>query len=90
MFTDGLVEGHGEKLDEDLTRLRDALADLAGAPLDELCDPVLDRVAVDSGDDDIALVAVRAYSEDRATRAQGQPTVRPLESTSPRRAKASR
>ena len=45
LFTDGLVERRGENLDDGLTRLRNALTDLAQVPLDELCDAVLERLA---------------------------------------------
>ena len=65
LVTDGLVERRGSDLDEGLTRLQDALADLGGRPLEELLDGLLERLASDDGDDDVAIVAVRAHPEDR-------------------------
>ncbi len=65
LFTDGLVERRGEDLDRGLDRLREALADLGKLPLDRLCDTLLDRLRTDDSDDDVALVAVRSYPEDR-------------------------
>jgi GAF domain-containing protein len=73
LFTDGLVERRGEDLDRGLDRLRSALADLGGLPLDALCDTVLDRLGADAGEDDIAVVAVRAYPEDRPRPAEAGP-----------------
>jgi serine phosphatase RsbU (regulator of sigma subunit) len=60
LFTDGLVERRGSDLDAGLERLRAAVADLGRAPLEELCDPVLRRLVPGAGEDDVALLAVRA------------------------------
>ncbi|WP_345711494.1 GAF domain-containing SpoIIE family protein phosphatase, partial [Kineococcus glutinatus] len=65
LYTDGLVERRGQPLDEGLLRLREAVADLAGAGLDELCDGVLARLLPAQPEDDVALVAVRLHPEDR-------------------------
>jgi serine phosphatase RsbU (regulator of sigma subunit) len=65
LFTDGLVERRGEDLGVGLQRLRAGLADLGEAPLEQLCDALLERLGAHDGEDDVALVAVRAYPEDR-------------------------
>ena len=65
LVTDGLVERRGSDLDEGLDRLREALRDLAERPLEELLDTVLARLVPRAGEDDVAIVAVRVYPEDR-------------------------
>ena len=64
LFTDGLVERRGASLDEGLATLRAALADLGTATPDELCDTLISRL-VGGTEDDVALVAVRGFPEDR-------------------------
>ena len=59
LFTDGLIERRDADLDEGMARLREAAADLAGAPLDVLCDQLVDRLVHGRPEDDVALVAVR-------------------------------
>ena len=70
---DGLVERRGSDLDEGLDRLRDALRDLAERPLEELLDTVLARLVPRAGEDDVAVVAVRVYPEDRPRPAEAGP-----------------
>ena len=65
LVTDGLVERRGSDLDEGLDRLREVLRDLAGRPLEELLDTVLARLVPRAGEDDVAIVAVRVYPENR-------------------------
>ncbi|MBB3085054.1 PP2C family protein-serine/threonine phosphatase [Geodermatophilus sabuli] len=65
LVTDGLVERRDADLDEGLATLREALRDLGRVPLEELCDTLLARVLPADGADDVALVAVRVYPEDR-------------------------
>ncbi|MEU2349468.1 SpoIIE family protein phosphatase [Modestobacter sp. NPDC049651] len=65
LFTDGLVERRDSDLDEGTDRLRAALTDLAGLPLEQLCDELLRRMLPGHRSDDVALVAVRAHPEDR-------------------------
>ena len=77
LFTDGLVERRGADLDEGIARLRAALADLGTRPLDELCDTLLERMVPGRGDDDVALLAVRAYPEDRPRPPEAGPNVLP-------------
>jgi PAS domain S-box-containing protein len=73
LVTDGLIERRDSDLDAGMARLREALRDLAGVPLEELCDTLLARLVPDSGDDDVALVAVRAHPEDRPRPADAGP-----------------
>jgi serine phosphatase RsbU (regulator of sigma subunit) len=65
LYTDGLVEARDQELDEGIAALREALADLADRPLDELCDGLLARLRPHGVADDVALVAVRLHSQDR-------------------------
>ena len=60
LFTDGLVERRDSDLDAGTARLHAAVADLGRAPLEELCDTVLARLVPRAGEDDVALLAVRA------------------------------
>ena len=59
LYTDGLVERRGERLQDGFDRLRGVLADLAGRDLGDLCDEVLERMLPERPDDDVALVAFR-------------------------------
>jgi hypothetical protein len=43
------------------------LAELAGRPLGELCDELVERLRPQGLEDDIALVAVRLHAQDRPT-----------------------
>ena len=62
LYTDGLIERRGSDLDEGMLRLRVAAAALAGRPLDELCDELLDQLVHGRPEDDVALVAIRLRS----------------------------
>ncbi|WP_222272020.1 SpoIIE family protein phosphatase [Modestobacter marinus] len=64
LFTDGLFEGRTGDLDEGRARLAAAVADLAGEPLERLCDGLLAAQLVDGAEDDVALLAVRAHPGD--------------------------
>jgi PAS domain S-box-containing protein len=59
LYTDGLIERRDADLDAGLVRLRDTLAELAGRPLEEMLDEVLERLVHGRPEDDVALVAVR-------------------------------
>jgi serine phosphatase RsbU (regulator of sigma subunit) len=59
LFTDGLVERRGTDLDTGLARLVDVARELAGQPLDELCDDLIERLVQGHPEDDVALVALR-------------------------------
>ena len=57
LYTDGLVERRGELLDVGLERLREAAAEFAGLPSEQLCDALLDRLGTDP-QDDVALIVL--------------------------------
>ena len=59
LHSDGLVERRGSTIDEGTERLIENLRELAGRPLDELCDALLQRMLHGTPEDDVALVAVR-------------------------------
>jgi PAS domain S-box-containing protein len=73
LVTDGLVERRDIDLDEGIERLRDALRDLGEVPLEELLDTVLARLVPEPGADDVAIVAVRMFPEDRPRPAEAGP-----------------
>ncbi len=77
LVTDGLVEQRSSDLDEGMARMQDALRDLGRTPLPELLDTVLDRLVPRAGEDDVAVVAVRAYPEDRPRPAEAGPNILP-------------
>ncbi|MQA35527.1 SpoIIE family protein phosphatase [Modestobacter roseus] len=58
LYTDGLVERRDADLDDGLDRLVAAAAELAGTPVDQLCDALLARMAPDFADD-VALLVLR-------------------------------
>jgi phosphoserine phosphatase RsbU/P len=64
LVTDGLVEHGRINIDSGLSRLTIALSELAGVPVDELCDRLLDCIVPGRADDDIALIAVHCHLED--------------------------
>ncbi|WP_345713925.1 PP2C family protein-serine/threonine phosphatase, partial [Kineococcus glutinatus] len=78
LYTDGLVERRDQDLDDGLARLCEAVADLAGATLDDLCDGILARLLPDSPEDDVALVAVRLHPQDRPRPPEAGPNRVPL------------
>ncbi len=59
LYTDGLVERRDQPLETGLARLQDAAASLAHLPLEQVCDALLAALPA-AGEDDIALLAVRA------------------------------
>ncbi len=59
LYTDGLIERRGTWIDVGIADLPSALGTLTGAPLGHLCDTVLEMLAPHTGEDDIALIAVR-------------------------------
>lgn len=77
LVTDGLVERRRSDLDAGMARLQEALRDLGRTPLDALLDTVLARLVPRAGEDDVAVVAVRAYPEDRPRPPEAGPNVLP-------------
>lgn len=73
LYTDGLVERRDSPLEHGLARLRRALSGLHDRPLDELCDELLARMLPQRSEDDVALVAVRAFPEDEPRPAEAGP-----------------
>ncbi len=73
LYTDGLVERRDADLDQGLHRLRTALTELAGLPLDELLDELIERLVQGRPDDDVALVAVRLHPQDQPRPAEAGP-----------------
>jgi serine phosphatase RsbU (regulator of sigma subunit) len=73
LVTDGLVERRDSDLDEGIRRLREALIEFAGRPLQELLDLLLHRLVDGRPEDDVALVAVRLHPEDRPRPAEAGP-----------------
>jgi serine phosphatase RsbU (regulator of sigma subunit) len=77
LYTDGLVERREDaSIDDGLERLLAAAGELAGAPLSELCDRLLDLLGT-TGSDDIALLALRAYPEDLPRPTEAGPRIVP-------------
>jgi serine phosphatase RsbU (regulator of sigma subunit) len=64
LYTDGLVERRESTLDEGTAALARHLRELAGSPLEELCDGLLRRMLRGTPQDDVALVAVRLAGSD--------------------------
>jgi PAS domain S-box-containing protein len=59
LYTDGLIERRGSTIDDGIARLVDQLGELAGKPLEELCDALLEGMLQGTPQDDVAIVAVR-------------------------------
>lgn len=64
-YTDGLIERRYTPLSQSTATLIDALHDAHTQTLDDLADHVLTILAPGQGADDVALVLVRPYPEDR-------------------------
>ncbi|HEY0401192.1 MAG TPA: SpoIIE family protein phosphatase [Blastococcus sp.] len=62
LYTDGLIERRGSTLDDGISRLVAQLGALAGRPLEELCDALLEEMLQGTPQDDVAIVAVRLSS----------------------------
>ncbi|WP_100500578.1 SpoIIE family protein phosphatase [Geodermatophilus chilensis] len=63
-YTDGLVEQGRTGIDEGTERLVAAVRTLAGAPVDRLCDELIERIVGRRPEDDVAIVAVRCSAQD--------------------------
>lgn len=75
LYTDGLVERRGQLLDEGVHKLTSVVEELVagGVVLDDLCDEVLTRMVPANPEDDVAVVAVHLYPQDRTTRTGQEP-----------------
>lgn len=73
LYTDGLVERRDQDLDAGLQRLLTAAREFAHLPLEDFCDALIDAVDGE-GDDDVALIAVRAFPEDEPRPREAGPT----------------
>ncbi|MGY1638417.1 SpoIIE family protein phosphatase [Geodermatophilus sp. SYSU D00742] len=65
LFTDGLFERRGVLLDDRRDQLRRLLAASREETLDELADRLLAEMVGEGTEDDVALLAVRLYAQDR-------------------------
>jgi serine phosphatase RsbU (regulator of sigma subunit) len=74
LYTDGLVERRGLDLDDGLARLPVVAGELAGLDLETFCDELLARMACD-GEDDVALLALRAHDPSRPRPPEAGPEV---------------
>ncbi|MCW2984194.1 MAG: SpoIIE family protein phosphatase, partial [Conexibacter sp.] len=63
LYTDGLVERRGERLDTGLGRLRDAVGGCIGATPEEVVAAALAATEAEGADDDVTLVVVRGEAQ---------------------------
>ncbi|MDQ1680172.1 MAG: hypothetical protein QOI42_1031, partial [Frankiaceae bacterium] len=73
LYTDGLVERRDSPIEAGLARLEAALEAMAELPLEDLCTALVRQLLPDDADDDVAIVAVRAFREDRPRPAEAGP-----------------
>jgi PAS domain S-box-containing protein len=59
LYTDGLVERRDRDIDAGTDELLTVLGEIAGLPLEELCDRLLERLFLPDAHDDVAVLAVR-------------------------------
>jgi PAS domain S-box-containing protein len=59
LYTDGLVERRDRDIDAGTEELVALLQEIAGLPLEELCDRVLERLFLPDAHDDVAVLALR-------------------------------
>jgi PAS domain S-box-containing protein len=64
LYTDGLVERRDRDIDAGIDELLRVVGELAGLPLQELCDRLLERMYLPDTEDDVALLAVRLHPQD--------------------------
>ena len=73
LYTDGLIERRDADLDAGLVRLREALLELAGRPLEKMLDELLERLVDGHPEDDVAVVAIRLHRQDGPRPAEAGP-----------------
>ncbi|MBC3760084.1 SpoIIE family protein phosphatase [Quadrisphaera oryzae] len=77
VFTDGLVERRGADLADGLAWLARTVEQLHDRSVEEICDELLAQVG-DAVEDDVAIVALRAYPEDEPRPAEAGPVISPV------------
>ncbi|PWJ52818.1 PAS domain S-box-containing protein [Quadrisphaera granulorum] len=77
LFSDGLVERRGAPLDEGLAWLAHTVEGLHEATVEEICDELLRQVGAQV-EDDVAIVALRAYPEDAPRPPEAGPEISPV------------
>ncbi|MEH3078301.1 MAG: SpoIIE family protein phosphatase [Quadrisphaera sp.] len=75
LFSDGLVERRGAPLEQGLAWLASTVEELHERTVEEICDELLRQVG-DRVEDDVAIVALRAYPEDEPRPAEAGPATR--------------
>jgi serine phosphatase RsbU (regulator of sigma subunit) len=75
-YTDGLIERRGVALPDSLDWLATTLRGCQSLNADELCDHLADQID-DEAEDDIALLVLHAYTQDRARPAEAGPETLP-------------
>lgn len=78
LYSDGLIERRDEDLDAGIARLQQAVRELKGSTLDELCDGLLKRLVDGHPDDDVALAAIRLFRQDQPRPPEAGPNDVPL------------
>ena len=76
-YSDGLIERRDEDLDAGIARLQQAVRELEGSTLDELCDGLIERLVHGRPDDDVALAAIRLFRQDQPRPAEAGPNAVP-------------
>ncbi|MDP5183072.1 SpoIIE family protein phosphatase [Blastococcus sp. BMG 814] len=59
LYTDGLVERRDQLFDDGIEQLRQAVEELHGLPIEQLCDEVLARLTGGGSEDDVVLLVAR-------------------------------
>ncbi|WP_180357719.1 GAF domain-containing SpoIIE family protein phosphatase [Streptomyces sp. NP160] len=77
VFTDGLVERRGASLEQGLDWLARTVEALHDRTVEEICDELLTQVG-GRVEDDVAIVALRAYPEDEPRPAEAGPVISPV------------
>ncbi|MCW2701817.1 MAG: hypothetical protein JWQ45_3352 [Blastococcus sp.] len=73
LYTDGLVERRDRDIDAGIAELVAVLQECAGLTLEQLCDRVLERLFLPDAEDDVAMLAVRLFPQDRPRPAEAGP-----------------
>jgi serine phosphatase RsbU (regulator of sigma subunit) len=85
LYTDGLVERRDRDIDEGTAELCQVLRSCADLSLEDLCDEVLERLFLPDAQDDVAMLALRLYPQDRPRPPEAGPQIVPanIEPTPP-------